>query len=97
MSTPERNFEIAADDAEGETRREEAIDGLRTANECDMLADLARDDSLADRYRRRAVRALGSPQCTSMLRSLVEAGELDSELRTTAERLVEESENDDRR
>ncbi|WP_135830194.1 hypothetical protein [Halorussus halobius] len=88
MSTPERNFEIAGDDTEGEKRREEAIDGLRTANECDMLADLARDDSLADRYRRQAVRALGSPQCTAMLRSLVD--DLDDELRATAERLAEE-------
>lgn len=54
MSMPEENFEIATGGSNADEDREKAIDQLGTANECDELAELARTDDLADRYRERA-------------------------------------------
>ncbi|PSP77145.1 hypothetical protein BRC81_10990 [Halobacteriales archaeon QS_1_68_20] len=48
MRTQQERFETAVDDASEPSAREAAIDDLRTANECDLLARIVRRDDLAD-------------------------------------------------
>lgn len=51
MKTPQKNFEIAVDESHGREAREDAIDNLQTAIECDKLADLVRMNELDEQYR----------------------------------------------
>lgn len=87
--TPEECIELAVDASASAGDREDAIRALARANECDELADLARTDDLEERYRRRALDALATPQCDSMLRTLVDEGSLDESVRGEAERLLD--------
>lgn len=91
MRTPEGNFETAADQSSEQAAREEAIDELQTANECDSLAKLARMDDLATRYRERAMTNLAHPQCRPTLEELVAAGELPDSLHELAASQLEET------
>ncbi|MFC7138704.1 hypothetical protein ACFQMA_02495 [Halosimplex aquaticum] len=88
MSTPEENLEIALDDARESESREQAIDGLQTANECDMLAEIVRADGVESRYRELAMTKLGHPQCKATLETLHESGEIPDSLRDQAEELL---------
>lgn len=94
MTTPESDFETAVDESNDKQTREDAIDELRTANECDRLADLARMDDLADEFREQAVEKLAHPQCKPMLETLVENEELPDTLHEQAATLLEETPED---
>lgn len=94
MSAPETNFETVVDSSSDAESRKQAIEGLEAANECDMLADLVRDDDLEDQYREQALTSLGHPQCESMLETLVENGELPESLDRQAEELLGETSDD---
>ncbi|ELZ15267.1 hypothetical protein C477_18815 [Haloterrigena salina JCM 13891] len=80
--------ELALDDGADEERRAGAIRELKTANECDELAALARTERIADRYRRQALEALATSQCDSALRGLVEEEDLEESLQQTATELL---------
>lgn len=75
--TPEECVELALDDGADADDRERAIHELKLANECDELGQLVRRESLAEEYRRGALRALETPQCGATLRELVEDDDLD--------------------
>ncbi|RBI58989.1 hypothetical protein DMJ13_24580 [halophilic archaeon] len=90
--TPKECVDLAVDESASKDRREDAIQELKTANECDELEKLVRMDGLDDRYRERALRALATPQCDSTLRELVEEGPLDESLRESATELLREVE-----
>lgn len=94
MSAPETNFETVVDSSSDEESREQAIEGLEAANECDMLADLVRNDDLEDRYREQALSSLGHPQCESMLETLVENDDLSDAYLERAEQLLRETPDD---
>lgn len=94
MSAPDQNFETAMDEERDDEAREQAIDGLRTANECDMLADLARSDDIAEEYRERALEGLAHPQCKALLEDLTEGESLPDSLREHAESLLDEIPDD---
>jgi hypothetical protein len=86
--TPEECIALALDEGADEERRAGAIRELKTANECDELAALARRTELNDEYRRRALEALATPQCDSTLRELVDEGALEGELGEAAAKLL---------
>jgi hypothetical protein len=90
MSTPEGDFETALDESADAERRERAIDELRTANECDRLADIAERDGLGERYRALALEDRAHPQCRPTLSRLVEDGGLPEALHGRAESLLSE-------
>jgi hypothetical protein len=90
--TPEECVDLAVDESATEERRDTAIHELEMANECDELANLVRTDDLDGRYRRRALRALATPQCDSTLQRLAEDDALDRSLREAAEELLGEVE-----
>lgn len=92
--TPQECVDLAVDSTAPREEREDAIDELRTANECDELAGVATDASLETDYRRYALEAMATPQCDSMLRDLIEAGELEDSLRREAEALLQDSSDD---
>lgn len=94
VSTPEESLELALDETADRERRAAAIGQLRTANECDGLAAVATGDVPAE-LRRRAVEAMGEPQCEEMLAELLEDDELSGDLRERAEQLVREGAEDD--
>lgn len=94
MSSVEKNFETAVDESSEREARERAIDELETANECDKLADLVRMNDLDEQYREQALRGLAHPQCKSMLRTLVESGNLSEALSEQAETLLEDTPGD---
>ena len=94
MSATEEQFEIAADESNGDDERERAINELETANECRKLADLVRMADLDDRYREQALEGLGHPQCRSTLEPLVEDGDVPESLQDRAEALLEEMPDD---
>ena len=94
MSAPEQNVETATDSSSDREAREEAIETLEAANECDELADLALTDDLEEEYRERALTALGHPQCKTKLQQLVDGGEIPESLRSRAESLLEETPDD---
>ncbi|UPV75394.1 hypothetical protein M0R89_04835 [Halorussus limi] len=91
MSTPEQSFQTAMDESSDDEAREEAIHQLETANECGMLADLARSDDIAKQYRERALTGLAHPQCKSVLEDLTEGESLSDSLRERAESLLDET------
>lgn len=94
MSTPEDDFETALDSSSDPAARERAIGELETANDCDKLADLARNDDLDETYREQALTGLAHPQCKSMLREVAEGGDLPESLRKRAEELLEDTPDD---
>ncbi|NEU55909.1 hypothetical protein [Halorussus sp. MSC15.2] len=94
MSTPADHFETALDESSDAAARERAIGELETANECDRLADLAREDDLDETYREQALSGLAHPQCKSMLRQVAEDGDLPESLRDRAETLLEDTPDD---
>lgn len=94
MSTPEEDFETAIDDSADGDGREQAIDELQTANECDSLAQLARMDDLSEQYRELAVRNLGHPQCKTMLSTIIDEGELPDSLQEVAESVLADTPDD---
>jgi hypothetical protein len=94
MSTPEDNFETALDASSDASARERAIDELETANDCDRLADLVREDDLDETYREQALTGLAHPQCKSILREVAEGDDLPSSLRERAETLLDETPDD---
>ena len=90
--TPVECVEVAVDASKDPDEREGAIHDLEMANECDELADLAVNEDLADRYRRLALRAIGTPQCDTTLQRLVEEESLEPPLREEAAELLQERE-----
>ncbi|WP_137284911.1 hypothetical protein [Halorussus salinisoli] len=94
MSTPEDNYETALDASSDAAARERAIGELETANDCDKLADLAREDDLDETYREQALAGLAHPQCKSMLREVAEDGDVPESLRERAETLLEDTPDD---
>lgn len=88
--TPEDCVALAVDASADPENRENAIHELKMANECDELAELASNDEIDGRYRTQALRFLGTPQCDSTLRRLVEEESLGSSLQETAEELLRE-------
>lgn len=94
MSTPEGDFETAVDDSNDREAREQAIDELETANECDMLADLVRMDDLGTEYREQALDRLATPQCKPTLGNLVDGRDLPESLQEQAETLLEDVPDD---
>lgn len=91
MSTPEENYEIATDDSSDADTREEAIDALEAANECQRLQEIVHSDGLEERVRERALEGLANPQCRPTLENIADGGDLDGSLRERAESLLEET------
>lgn len=91
MSTPPENFETAVDDSSDPEARERAIGDLETANDCDKLAEIARQDDIEDRYRERALEGLAHPQCRSILEQVADGGALPESLRDRAQALLDET------
>lgn len=89
MSSPSQNFQTAVDKKPDRDEREDAIDALADADECDKLAVIAQMSGLDGPLRRRALNAMGRAECTDVLRALVEDGGLDESLQSDAERLLE--------
>lgn len=94
MSATETYFETAVDSSNDEETREQAIDDLEAANECDMLADLVRNDELDDTFRERALTGLAHPQCEATLESLADSGDVSETYSERASRLLEETPDD---
>ncbi|WP_415380616.1 hypothetical protein [Halosimplex sp. TS25] len=94
MSTPEENLEIALDDARESASREQAIDGLEAANDCDALAEVVRADDVESQYRELAMTKLAHPQCKATLETLHESGEIPDSLREQAEELLGDTPSD---
>lgn len=94
MSTPKENFEIAADGSNQLEAREEAIEWLEAANECDMLAELARMNDLEEQLREQALTRLSHPPCKQMLRTLADSGDLPESFQEQAEALVRDTPDD---
>lgn len=94
MTNQGEYFEIAADASNDDETREGAINSLEAANECNLLAELVRMDDLEEVYRKMALTSLAHPPCSSMLRSLVEEGELSDPYRERAENLLENTPED---
>lgn len=92
MNTPEESFETAVKKSVSREPREEAIDHLSEANECDKLAVLVQMGGLDGSYRRYALNALAEARCRPMLRTIVERGNLDESLQNDAERLLRKTE-----
>jgi hypothetical protein len=90
MSSPSQQFQTAVDKKPDRSEREDAVDDLADAGECDKLAVLAQMSGLDGPLRRRALNAMGRAGCTDVLRALVENGGLEESLRSDAERLLEE-------
>lgn len=91
--TPRECVALAVDASADRDDRADAIHDLKMANECDELAELALRDELDDELRQQALRSLGTPQCDSMLRRLVENDSLDRSLQREAENLLGEMED----
>ncbi|WP_232685803.1 hypothetical protein [Halobacterium zhouii] len=94
MSTPEENFEIATDGSNELATRAEAIDWLEAANECDMLAELARMNDLDDRLREEALTYMAHPPCEQLLRTVADGGDLPASLQEQAETLLRDTPDD---
>ena len=92
--TPQECVDLASDTTASREERENAIDELRTANECDELAAVATNDALDADYRRYALEAMATPQCEEMLGKLTEGGDLEGSLERTAETLLDDSSED---
>lgn len=88
--TPSECITLATDESANEEDRSQAIRELKTANECDELAALARRDGLEDRYRREAIDALATPQCDSTLKEIADANSLSEDLRNLARDKMDE-------
>lgn len=91
--TPKECVALAVDESADQEDRADAIHELKMANECDELAELASHDDVGHELRQQALRALGTPQCDSMLRRLVEGDSLDRTLQQEAENLLSGMEN----
>lgn len=94
MGTPAANFEIAVDESTADERREQAIDELRTANECKRLAELVEADELEMQYREQALTSVAHPQCKPTLEMLAENEDLSEPLRKGAGSLLQEMPDD---
>lgn len=92
--TPQECVDLANDSAASRADREEAIDALEAANECDELADVVTNEDIDADLRGVALRALAGPQCDTTLRTVVEEGSLESPLQEEAESLLADQ-NDD--
>ncbi|WP_222919876.1 hypothetical protein [Natrinema sp. SYSU A 869] len=92
--TPAECVDLALDEGADEENRAGAIRELKTANECDELAALVREERIADQYRHQALEALATPQCDSALRKLVNKGPLEGALGEEAEELLATVEDD---
>lgn len=92
--TPQECVDLATDTTAPREAREDAIDELRTANECDELAAVATNDALETDYRRYALQAMATPQCEEMLGELAEGGDLEASLERAAEGLVADRSGD---
>lgn len=88
--TPQECVDLAVDSSASREDREAAVDELKMANECDELADIAANEDLSSDIRQRALRAIATPQCDSMLENLVERAVLDESLQQQAEELLDE-------
>ena len=94
MSTPEENFETAIDESSEREARQQAIDTLETANECDSLAEIAAKEDIDEGIRERALESLAHPQCKARLQALVDDGELTESLEERGESLLAETPDD---
>lgn len=94
MATPEESHEIALDESNDREDRKRAIGQLEAANECDMLADLVRNDSLEDDLRKLAFENLAHPQCKPVLETLVENGEVPEAFEGDGRTLLEQTPDD---
>ena len=92
--TPTECVEIALDDGATEEQRAGAIRELKTANECDELEALVREERIDDRYRRQALEAMATTQCDSRLRNLVDDDVLEESLQRNAAELLETVDGD---
>jgi len=91
--TPIECVDVATDSSAADADREDAIEALKLAHECDELAALVREENLEAQFRRRALDSLGTPQCDSMLRDLVEKASLGPDLQSRAKDLLDGSNN----
>ena len=92
--TPQECVDLAVDSSASQQDREAALDELKTANECDELADIATNEDVGSDIQQRALHALATPQCDSMLENLVERSDLDESLQGEAEELLEGLDDD---
>lgn len=91
--TPTECVELAANASADQDDRMDAIHELKLANECDELARLASTDDIDDQFRQQALRSLGTAQCDSMLRKLVEDESLQQSLQEKAKNLLSKMES----
>ena len=92
--TPQECVTLAVDTTAPREAREDAIDDLRRANECDELADIAMDEGLETDYRRYALRAVATTQCDATLRDIVDRDDLEPSLQREAEALLHDLDSD---
>lgn len=94
MGAPAANFETVVDESTADERREQAIDELRTANECKRLAELVEANELEMQYREQALTSVANPQCKPTLEMLAENEDLPEPLRKEAGSLLQEMPDD---
>ena len=94
MTETDERYDTAVDESSDAEAREQAIDDLEAANECDQLAKLVRADGLDDRYREQALASLAHPACEQTLERLLDAEDLPESLRGRAEELAQETPED---
>ncbi len=86
--------ELALDETAAAKARTDAINELKTANECDELEAFARTDDLGEQYRRRALESLATRHCDSTLHDLVDAEHLAKPCHQEAVELLTTGEDD---
>lgn len=89
MSAPKQDFQTAVDKTPSRDEREDAIDALVDAGECERLAILVQMDGLAGPFRRRALNGMAQAGCSDLLRTIVENGGLEESLQSDARELLE--------
>lgn len=88
--TPQECVDLAVDSSAVHADRENAIDTLEAANECDELAEIVTNGDIEMDLREQALRALATPQCNATIRNVVDEDSLDSSLQRKAERRLQE-------
>ncbi|WP_440008711.1 hypothetical protein [Halomicrococcus sp. SG-WS-1] len=89
MSAPKQDFQTAVDKTPSRDEREDAIDALVDAGECEKLAILVQMDGLDGPFRRRALNGMAQAECSDLLRTIVENGGLEESLQSDGRELLE--------
>ncbi|WP_232688752.1 hypothetical protein [Halobacterium zhouii] len=89
MASAKENFRTAVNKTPSRHEREDAIDDLISAGECEKLALLVQLSGLRGSLRRRALNGMADADCDDLLATLAETGGLEESLQEDAEELLE--------